>query len=193
MPTSEFSLSIECLLDQGCSGDILVEVSAKTPAEDCGRAPRPPPTPPTPPPSPPVSPPPPKSKAMQCSSFTPPTTRAAVPIVAIPESSYTYAQTKDCPTSCGAHCEAGCLFCSDSGVMPGGVPPSTLPNTEFIALSTSAKTGNCDAAVDASGKYLYATGSLVTVTGLQACLSSFYRASHVCSSAASCGTWVLDV
>jgi hypothetical protein len=51
----------------------------------------------------------------QCTSFSPPTGRAVAPIAALPSSTYVFARSSDCPTSCGVHCEVGCLFCSVRG------------------------------------------------------------------------------
>jgi hypothetical protein len=129
--------------------------------------------------------------ATQCSNFVPPASKTAEPVVVNATSTWVYAQTSDCPTSCGAHCEAGCLFCADSGILPGMLPPADTPNTQFIAVSTSAKTDQCAAAFDGAGAYKYASGDLIAIngTGLIACYNKFYRASHTCKGSAACGTW----
>lgn len=44
-PVAEFALSTECVLDTSCSGNLVVELSTKVPAEDCGRLKNPPPPP----------------------------------------------------------------------------------------------------------------------------------------------------
>jgi hypothetical protein len=130
--------------------------------------------------------------ATQCNNFVPPASKTAELVVtSATTGAWVYAQTKDCPTSCGAHCEAGCLFCADSGVLPGMVPPADTPTTSFIAVSTSAKTDLCASAFDETGAYKYATGDLLVIngTGLIACDNKFYRASHTCKGSAACGTW----
>jgi hypothetical protein len=176
-PTAEFSLSIECLQGGACSGDIAVVISTKEPPVECPRS---------------RVPPPPLPIAAQCSSFIPPTDDSAIPIVATPENTFVYAQTSDCPASCGKHCEAGCFFCSNSGVLPGMMPPADLSNTLFVAMSTSARVDGCEAAFVEEGVYKYKTGDLISVNGLSACLNGFYRASHTCSTAAACGSWTLN-
>ena len=130
--------------------------------------------------------------ATQCSNFVPPASKTATPVVTnATNGAWVYAQTKDCPTSCSTHCEAGCLFCSDSGVLPGALPPADLPNTLFIAVSTSAKTDQCASAFDGAGAYKYQSGDLLQIngTGLIACFNKFFRASHTCKGSAACGTW----
>jgi len=135
-PSTAYTLVIECFRKSSCSGDVLVAVSTRVPPEDCG-APKPPPAPP-----PPVRPPPPpRPPTAQCSSFVPPTTYNAIPIVATPDNTFVYARTEDCPKSCGQHCEAGCFFCSDSGVLPGSVPDSSIPDTQFGASRLLAGPG----------------------------------------------------
>jgi hypothetical protein len=121
--TPEYILVVECFRKSTCSGDVIVALSARVPPEDCG-APKPPPAPlrPSPPPRPPTA---------QCTSFAPPTSYDSIPIVATPDNTFVYARTEDCPTSCGQHCEAGCFFCSDSGVTPGTVPDPAIPDTQF--------------------------------------------------------------
>ncbi|MEI7580440.1 MAG: hypothetical protein WCJ17_01445 [bacterium] len=119
--------------------------------------------------------------ATQCSNFVPPASKTAELVVTnATTGAWVYAQTKDCPTSCGAHCEAGCLFCADSGVLPGMLPPADLPNTLFIAVSTSAKTDQCASAFDDAGAYKYQSGDLLQIngTGLVACFNKFFEIDH---------------
>ena len=77
-------------------------------------------------------------------------------------------------------------------MLPGTVPDAGVPNTKFIAMSTSALVDGCAAAFSSPGVYKYETGSVITSSGLSACLSSFYRSSHVCTTDAACGTWTLN-